>query len=177
MGKFSTYDISFKGLKEGEHSFSYRLDAQFFELFNESNVKHGLIDVELILEKRSNLLILNTTFIGELRLTCDRCLESYMQPVTQKFKVFVKFGEENNNQDDDIIWISPDKQHVNIAQILYEYIILSIPIKQIHPEKNKGEFTCNKNMLDNIKKYTVQNTENKYPDERWDALKKIKINN
>ena len=175
MGKLSTYDIAYKGLKEGLHEFSYLIDAKFFELFDESLVNNGDVSAIVIFEKRSSLLTFSFKIKGTVELTCDRCLENYNQPIKQKVKLIVKFGENKEDQGDEFIWILPEAHQFNIAHLLYEYIILSIPIKHVHRNK-KGENSCDKKMLDNLKKYSGKNKEEK-TDERWDALKKLMNNN
>mgnify|MGYP001295129460 CR=1 FL=1 len=45
--------------------------------------------------------------------------------------------------------------------------------KQQHPLNDKGEVTCNEEMVNLIAKYTVK--QEKSSDPRWDALKDLKI--
>lgn len=175
MGKWSIYDIAYKGLKEGLHEFDYSIDAKFFELFEQSLVENAEVSAKVIFEKRSSLLALHFDLSGTVELTCDRCLEKYNQPVKQKAKVYVKFGEGESEEGDDVFWISPEESEVNIAQLLYEYTVLSIPIKHVHPDKT-GSNSCNPDMLEKIKKYSVKEKE-ETADERWDVLKNLLNNN
>ena len=79
-------------------------------------------------------------------------------------------------ESDDVLWVSPTKHQFNIAQLLYEYIILSIPVKQVHSNNKEGNSTCDKEMIKRLKKYT-HTEKDEEPDNRWGALKKIRNNN
>ena len=175
MGKLSTYDIAYKGLKEGLHEFNYRLDAGFFKLFEGGLVGNANVDATVLFEKRSTLLTLMFKIKGTVELTCDRCLEDYQHPIRHKAKVIVKFGEGNGDTGDDFFWVSPEEHYINVAQLLYEYTVLSIPIKHVHPEEN-GDNACNPEMLKKIKSYSNAGQEGK-TDERWEALKNLMNNN
>lgn len=173
MGKISKYDIAYKGLKEGIHKFEYQIDDSFFELFDKSQVEKADISVNLDFEKRNNLMTLLFRIKGTVELACDRCLEFYSQPVSHKTEVFVKFGETRFDDSDEVLWVSPEAHYINTARLMYEYIILSIPVKHVHPDNKNGESTCNREMLDQIKKYAPLNRKEAQPDQRWDALKKL----
>lgn len=49
----------------------------------------------------------------------------------------VKFGEEFNDER-GIVDNSPGEHQVNVAQYIYEMIVLSIPAKRIHPGIKDG---------------------------------------
>jgi uncharacterized protein len=173
--KLSVYNIAFKGLKEGNHDFDYHIDHSFFELFENSLVDDADINVRITLEKRNTFMSLNLVLKGVVKLTCDRCLDSYDQAVHHKAALFIKFGENNSEDGDDVIWLHPDDYQINASQIIYEYICLSIPLKHVHPADKDGKSDCNPEMLRKIKEYTVHTTKNS--DSRWDQLKQFLNNN
>jgi uncharacterized protein len=173
--KLSEYNIAFKGLKEGNHIFNYHIDNPFFELFEKSLVDEADIDVTITFGKHTSFMSLDLDLSGIVRLTCDRCLEPYNQPVHHFITLFIKFGEEESLDGDDVIWIHPEEYQINVAQIIYEYICLSIPLKHIHPSESKGENSCDPEMLKKIKEYAPHETQN--TDKRWDQLKKLLNNN
>jgi len=113
---------------------------------------------------------------GKVELICDRCLGKYDQDIEQDTYVFIKFGEGSSEEGDDVFWVSPEEHQFNIAQLLYEYIVLSIPVKHVHPDDENGESTCNKEMLKQLEKYSsgrkVSGT-----DKRWEVLGKLKNSN
>ena len=60
------YDISFVGLKEGIHGYSYKIGKEFFTNFinADSVFEDGNVDVELQLEKSSTMLVLMFSIKG-----------------------------------------------------------------------------------------------------------------
>ena len=174
----SKYNIEFKGLVEGLHDFEFEIDKTFFKYFNESQVDNGEITIKVTLEKRSAFLKIHLKIKGWLELTCDRCLDKYKQKIKQKAEMFVKFGEKEFDEGENIIWISSDEHQINLAQTIYEYVDLSIPLRHIHPKNKNGERECNKEMLNKLENYMhTESEEETTTDPRWDALKKLNNNN
>ena len=172
------YTIEFKGLKEGRHDFGFEIDNAFFAHFEDSLVDNGEIMAKVFFEKRSTFMKLVIDHKGWLELTCDRCLELYRQPVENSTELFVKFGEEAEDDGENIIWISPEDHQINLAQIFYEYIILSIPLRHIHPKNKDGIRGCNPEMIEKLKKYKhADKDQGNEPDVRWDVLKNMRNNN
>jgi len=181
VGWNSKYNIEFKGLKEGLHDYEFVVDNKFFEHFEESLVDVGEVQVKVQLEKRSAFLKLKFEYSGWVELTCDRCLELYKQDIELETEIFVKFGEETEfDEGDNVIWVLPEEHVLSLAQVIYEYTILSIPLKHVHPN-NEGENSCDPEMMAKLNSYMF--TEEEEIDEeddidpRWAALKNLKNNN
>ena len=181
VGWKTKYSIEFKGLKEGLHDYEFEVDNKFFEHFNKSLVEVGAVKAVVQLEKRSSFLKLNLLLNGWIELTCDNCLELYHQNIEMETEQFVKFGEETEfDEGDNVIWVLPEEHAINLAQVIYEYIILSIPLRQVHPDET-GENSCNPEMIKKLNEYTHHEAENEDKDDeidpRWAALKNLKNNN
>jgi len=174
----SKYNIEFKGLEEGLHDYEFEIDFKFFEHFEESLVNNGELAITATLEKRSAFLKIHLRIKGWLELTCDRCLDNYQQKVKQKTKFFVKFGEKEYEEGENVIWVLPHEHHINLAQIIYEYTTLSIPLRHVHPKNKDGKRECNKEMLKKLRNYmhTESEEEEIITDPRWDALKNLNNN-
>lgn len=176
----SKYNIEFKGLKEGLHDYQFEVNDKFFVHFEESLVDNGEVSVKVELEKRSAFLKLSFALEGWLELVCDRCLDSYQQDVSLETELFVKFGEEDEFEDgDNVIWVLPEEHAINLTQIIYEYVTLSIPLRHVHPVES-GENGCNQEMIDrlnNITQFDAEDDEEEEIDPRWAALKNLKNNN
>jgi len=171
------YSIEYKGLKEGLHDFDYEIEDKFFEHIEESLVEKGDVSVNVKLEKRSSFIKLHLKIKGWLELTCDRCLENYRHKIKNETELYVKFGETENDDGENVIWLLPDDHAINLAQTIYEYISLSIPLRHIHPKKKDGKRECNKEMLKKLKNYMQTENEEIIIDPRWNALKNLKNNN
>ncbi len=167
MNELKQFDISFKGLKTGKHLFHYTISKSFFENFEFSEINDGEVTIDLDFTKNDKMLILDFTLKGYVKLICDRCLEVFNFPVKSVQNYIIKFGQEYNDEDDSIL-IIPDTEHkINIGHLIYEYIILSLPIKRTHSSIKE----CNK-IIGPKKKIKTPEISN---DPRWDELKKLKL--
>ncbi|MEL7587641.1 MAG: DUF177 domain-containing protein [Prolixibacteraceae bacterium] len=173
MAKLSKYNIAFKGLGQGIHEFDYQIDKKFFEYFDGGIANDGDVAVRVKLEKESSLMIIWFSVNGTVKIQCDRCLELYDQPVKSENKLFVKYGEETFDEGDDVIWISPADHQLNVAKLIYDFIILSIPIRQVHPDDRNGNSTCDPEMLERLNSLMVPDRTEGPADSRWDDLKKL----
>ena len=178
VGWKSKYDIAFKGLAEGLHDFEFQIDDSFFEHFEESLIDRGEVKIEVTFEKRSSFLKLHFKIKGWVELVCDRCLDNYRQKVKHKTEMFVKFGETDFEEGENVIWVLPEEHHINLAQLIYEFTMLSIPLRHIHPKNKNGERDCNKEMLKKLKNYmNAESKDETQVDPRWEALKNLGNNN
>lgn len=189
MGKFSLYNIPLRSLSEGKHEFKYDLDKSFFSLIDDgtAEVKKGDLEVVVSLKKTAATFELNFAIVGAVQVPCDRCLDDIAMDVDTKNKLIVKFGKEYSEESDEIVIIPEDDGEINIAWFLYEFIVLSLPTKKIHPPG-----TCNKAMSSKLNKHRARSADDtddqdedaddvsidddsSYSDPRWDSLKDISV--
>jgi len=171
MSILSFYNIAFKGLSQGKHIFDYEVDNKFFEEFDGGVVNEGKVEVRLTLDKQSSMMIFSFDLSGTVKVQCDRCLEMYDQVIKSQERIFVKFGEKEFNDGDDVIWVSTNDYQLNVAQLVYEFICLALPIKKVHPEDENGNLTCDPEMIERLNKYIVSEEEVSNP--IWNDLKKL----
>jgi uncharacterized metal-binding protein YceD (DUF177 family) len=176
MNYLSNYTIQFSGLSEGIHYFDFSADKLFFACFEESDIKEGNVQIQVELEKRSTYLRLNFVLNGEVELTCDRCLEKYNQVIEGNYPMYVKFTDEFTEDTDEVMYLQPGEFEVNVAKLIYEFIVVSIPIRHIHPDDEQGNSLCNPEMLKKLEQYETPEAEEKI-DPRWNDLKKLIGNN
>ena len=111
---------------------------------------------------------------GEVELICDRCLETYLQPIESSNLMLVKFSETETDDGDEVIYIHPGAYQVEVAKLIYEFIVLSIPIRHVHPDDNEGKSLCDPEMLQKLDEYKATDLPEIDPiDPRWNDLKKI----
>ncbi|NDV79134.1 DUF177 domain-containing protein [Dysgonomonas sp. 511] len=183
MAKFSLYNITLRSLSEGKHEFKYNLDDKYFALIDDgtADVKKGNLEAMVSLKKTSVTFELNFDIKGDVRVPCDRCLDDISMPVEVKNKLIVKFGKEYSEESDEIVIIPEDDGEINIAWFLYEFIVLSLPAKKVHPPG-----TCNKAMSSKLNKHRAKSSDDEeddneeeleddssFSDPRWDALKEV----
>jgi len=174
MKYLSQYTLPFSGLKEGKHLFEFSADQRFFAGFEDSEIEKGSVSIQVELEKRSTYLRLIFMLKGEVELVCDRCLEPYLQPIESRNLMLVKFSETETDDGDEVIYIHPGAHQVEVAKLIYEFIILSIPIRHVHPDDAEGNSLCDPEMLQKLDEYKAADVPENIPiDPRWNDLKNI----
>ena len=151
-----TYTIPLSGLKEGQHTIDFEIDKEFFEQFEESEVKEGSLVANIVMDKRSSHLDLLIRISGNVRICCDRCLEMFFQPVVCENRLLVKFGKTIEDIDPDILSLPVGEHELDLQQHFYEFILLALPIKRVHPKDSKGNSTCDPEMLKKLEELIVE---------------------
>ena len=173
MMKHKEYIIPFSGLKEGKHEFKYSIENKFFVSYGYDEFNAAEINLELVLNKQPTMLELDLKGEGTVNVDCDLTGESFDQPVVSHLELVVKFGEEFNNEDDEILIIPHGQYQINVAQYIYEMLVLAVPSKRIHPGVLDG--TLESDILKKLEelqpKETIKNKDKTDP--RWDALKNL----
>lgn len=167
--------IPFKGLKIGKHDFVFDVGDKFFDEIEESEITKGNVHVEVTLDKKTTMLDFSFQLKGNVMVPCDRCLDDVEMPVEYEAKLYVKFGDESEEQTDEIIVLSHNETEIDVAQYIYEFAHLALPYKRVHPDDENGQSTCNKEMLEKLNEYLIQKNENDI-DPRWDDLKNFMNN-
>jgi uncharacterized protein len=170
-----TYTIPLSGLKEGRHIFDFEINKEFFEQFEESEIQEGSLTAHVEMDRRKTHLDLLIKIRGKVLVCCDRCLEMFLQPIESENRLLVKFGKDDGNRDPDILLLDPGEHELDMKQDLYEYILLALPIKKIHPIDQNGMSTCSPEMLKKLKEHMVEKEPEADP--RWDELKKLMNDN
>ena len=172
------FKIAFAGLKDGKHEFDFELDNTFFESFGYDEFNSAAVITVVELDKRSTLMDLNITGSGSVNVNCDVTNESYNESVAGSYHFIVKFGDDFNDENEDLLQIPHGSYEVNIQQFIYESIILNLPSRRIHPGIEDG--TLQSDILDKLEelspKATKEDTEEPQQgptDPRWDSLKKL----
>jgi uncharacterized metal-binding protein YceD (DUF177 family) len=166
------FAINFGNLAPGEYEFEYEIDDTFFQRFENSVIQKGNVDVLVVLEKKENMLMLDFTMEGDVVVACDRCLEDLTLEIQGYNELIVKIGEATEEISDDVLMISSKEHEIDVAQYIYEYISLIIPMRNVHGEE--GEPGCDPEVLKEMEKHI--NHEQQQNDPRWDALKNINLN-
>lgn len=164
--------IQFSGLKPGRYEYDYTLDNAFFEEFENEELREGNINFEVILERKERMLMLTFSFEGIVKSICDRCLGELDVPVEGKETLCVKFSDTETSDSEDVVILPEKAYQIDLAQWMYEYVAVSMPMHKVHPE---GE--CDAEMLKYIKEECVEELESEGNgseiDPRWSALKEL----
>jgi uncharacterized protein len=171
------YTIPLGGLKEGRHVFDFEIGNEFFEEFEESEIKEGCLTAYVEMDKSKSHLDILVRISGNVMICCDRCLEMFSKPLESENRLLVKIGKSISDDDPDILSLPSNEHELDLKQHLYEYIHLALPIKRVHPDDKNGNSTCNKEMLEKLNELLVDEVNENLSDPRWDELKKLKNEN
>lgn len=176
------YDIDIFKLNNGTHTFQFDLNDQFFEAFDYGLFQKGSGTIHVTLEKSETMITATFRINGSVELTCDRSLEPFDHTFAVENRMLYKFGEEAQELDDDITIITHNTQMINVAQPVYDYIGLTIPIKKLHPglrdseeeSEEEEEGTLVYTSAEQGEEDADETEENEVTDPRWQALKNLK---
>lgn len=163
------FNIVFSGLSLGEHLFTYDLDNSFFDLFGYTDNDGLASKANVTLNKHNTFLEMTFAFVGDVQVVCDRSNLPFAQHLNAAFELLVKFGEEYNDEDDEQLILPFGEFQLNVAQFLYELIVLNIPKKNIHPDVESGKIVPEIDIED--EKELQEKKEDIDP--RWDKLKDL----
>ena len=169
------YIINFGSLASGEHEFEFTVNNSFFQTFEHSVIQKGDIDVLVVVEKKENMLLLDFTMEGTVTVPCDRCLEDLDLDIEGYNELIVKIGDHQEELSEDVIMISSKDYEIDVAQYIYEFITLMIPMRNVHDEKENGQ-VCDPAILKELEKHISHQNEETPQDPRWDDLKNINLN-
>ncbi len=179
MNPLKQYNIGFVGLSIGSHNYTFDIGPAFFLRFEEAAFDQGLVVLDLELVKSNNMITLNFRFKGKVSLACDRCLELYEQPFELQKQILVKFGDGFVEQSDEIIIIPSTESHIDVAQFVYEFLHLGLPLRRVHPDTTDGSFGCDPLVIESLKKFLVneqQHSGSSSDDSPWKVLQSLKFN-
>ena len=174
MRKLKEFTIPFVGLKLGKHRFEYSIDNRFFEHFEYDEFNSADLKVELLLEKKTTLMELTFKASGTVNIQCDLTDEPYDQPIESDLFLVVKFGEEYNDDNEEILILPYGEYEVNVQQYICERIVVSVPSKRVHPGVLDG--TLRSEVLDKLEELSPGEKEVKEEediDPRWNKLKNL----
>lgn len=150
MGKFSAYKVQLASLADGRHEQDFVCDTEFFKNMENTDVVSSDVQVHMDLEKKHGSYDMTFTFKGELQIPCDRCLDPMLHEVDTTYHITVEYGDSYNDASDDLLVIPSTDAWLNVAYMLYDTIVLTIPLRHVHaPGK------CNRAMAAALHKHSA----------------------
>lgn len=188
MDVLKRYSILFVGLKQGIHHYDFIINDEFWESFPFAVIHKSKVNVHLNFDKKNNFFTLGFDINGTVNVECDRCSVFFDLLIHYENQIIVKFtdrmpdnltghpsGDIGRDENEDIIFISRSESEFNVAHLIYELINIAVPMYKVHPDNAKGESTCNKTILKEIKKHSPKE-DHKNSDPRWEKLREISNN-
>lgn len=145
-----SFKIDLKSLQSAKDAHKYLIDDHFFEAIDNSLVQKGNLDAIVQVSKTTGgEFCVQIDIAGKVSVPCDLCLDEMEVPIDVAEEVRVKFGPEDSETDTHVI-VSESRGILDVAPLIYDYIVLAIPIHHVHAD---GQ--CNEKMSEQLKKYLV----------------------
>ncbi|MEN1785329.1 MAG: DUF177 domain-containing protein [Bacteroidota bacterium] len=165
--------IPFVGLKLEKHNFSFEIDNTFFESFGYQEFNGASVNVNAVLDKTATMMELDLEAKGWVNVQCDLTDEPFDQQIIDQLHLVIKFGEDYDDTNEELLVLPHGEYQVNIAQYIYELIVLAVPQKRVHPGVRDGSLRSD--ALDRLEELSPKESrkDNEHTDPRWDGLKKL----
>ena len=166
------YNIDIFSLSNQSHEYNFEFDDAFFGDFEDSLIEKGSGTVHLVLNKSETMINLDIEINGKIELTCDRSLDKFFFPIQTKDNLILKYGEDWEELSEQIVIIPRDSERINVAQFIYEFMTIAVPMKKLHPRFENEDLSGDPEMI-------YSSTEDKEKeggeiDPRWSKLKELK---
>ena len=173
--ELTAYNIPIFHLVDGISQYNFEFDSNFFALFDYDDLKKGNVKLRVTLDKNEHLIVATFAFDGFVELICDRTLEVFDYQLAIENELLFRYGDSEKELADDTIQITKTTEHINIAQWAYEFIVLALPLKKLHPrfkdEKDDGsEFRLIYSSDDSVEESLEEENKNS----PWSILNKLK---
>lgn len=160
--------IKISSLSEGRHNYS--LDTTVEELGLPVEF-FGEVNVQVLLEKTKEHILLRTSLSVHRHCECDRCLREYDREFYNEYHMFYINDIRNKDlYDEDVVTvIRNDQDFIDISGDVREYAMLAVPMKNLCRDDCKGLCPkCGKDLNSETCTCDIE----KY-DARWIALKEL----
>ena len=157
--------IDLKALKAGVHEFDWVLTAEGLgvdpELFDE-------IELYVRLDYHPSRALVQIQVDSVARLTCDRTLVDFDQPVQGEYSILFsgpEMFEGVEEEDEDIRLLTSDVEEIDLTDAVRDTLVLSIPQRRIAPGAEDEDIPL---------QFGIPDVEGAEIDPRWEALKALK---
>lgn len=173
------FEIPWFGLKEGVHEYQFQVTDKVIEDLEHEHSDFSNLDaaVTLKLDKHNGFLQLHFDIDGKADVACDRCGDTFPLRLWDEFDLIVKFTgeaaeeEEEEEEEADIAFIPRSETILDVSNWIYEFVILSMPLQHIHPDKEDGTPGCNPEALKLLERMSGSEEARK---SLWSGLDKLK---
>ena len=172
MSISSKFILKFAGLKEGKHKFDYEADNSFFKIYDYREFNDANINFNIDFIKKPTVLELQIIGDGVVNINCTLSNEPFDYNLKTRFKLIVKFGEYYDDSNDELLILPQGSHSINLDQFLYEMVVLSMPIRNVHPGVEDGSIKSD--VINRLKDFDINNEKSSNFDPRWNKLKKLK---
>lgn len=178
MKNHREFEIAWQGLKPGESVFEYDINDKFFTNEDPERDFEDLdAQITMRFDKKNNFFLCHFDIDGSVTVPCDRCGDMFKLRLWDEFDLMIKLmgteDSEETDEDADVVYIPRSETVINFREWIYEFLMLSIPLQRIHPEKADGTEGCNPETLKLLNKLAAP-PEDEPKTDIWKGLEALK---
>lgn len=171
MDALGAFRIPVSALRTELTAYSWELDQTFFRQFGPvDELPKGEFQVDLEITPMVGGGILDFFIKGRVHSLCDRCNAPIDLPVDADYQMILKFGDPDASTD-EVIMIDPEASDFSVAQLVFDFSLLSVPISQtIQGCEKLDPPPCDQSIVSYLKNHDASESDEESP---WDDLKRI----
>lgn len=158
MRDLKQFEISLPSLAEGHHELELKAGAELFADRGNVDVSNADITAFVDIDVRHGAYNFGITCRGQIDIPCDRCLDPMRQEVDEDYDFTVRYGDDFD-EGDGIITIPESETVFDLAPIVADTVLLSIPLRHVHAD---GE--CNPGMEEIMKRHSADEPDSEEAD-------------
>lgn len=161
------YTIYFKGLPQGVSTEDFVVGSAFLQSRPTFDLSGGSVACAIRVDRVGETFDLQLTLTGSVQTHCDRCLAPLEMSIEMSQHIVVKLGDQYEEVSDEEIIVPRHSPSLDCADLIYDLIVLSLPISRVHPDG-----ACAEDMqaiLDGLDPEADRET-----DSRWDQLSALR---
>lgn len=172
MDILGAFRIPVSALRADETAYSWTLGPEFFTTLDEDHpAPDGQFRAKLVLHRTAGVATMDFLIEGEYNTACDRCTAPITLPVAGEYQVIVKTGDPDDSTD-EVIFLDPEETAFSVAQLVYDFALLSIPIMhRLDGCETMDPSPCDDSVLDHLKKIEEESRSREREGSPWDDLK------
>lgn len=166
--------LSLPGLPMGVTEIRTTVTTDFFTQFEQSPIEKASYEVRVLFDKKPGLFILDIDAEGWHEADCDRCLVRIKIPNQTTWQYFFhQKGHSTETGDEDLIVLDEGTVELDLRPMVYESIVLAMPMINIYDCQNEDQPPCDFRVLEILRDKENEMKDSTNPS--WDVLKNIKF--
>jgi uncharacterized protein len=168
LGHFS---LPIKSLKGEQSKIDYAIDRTFFDKFENAPIAKCNFTLTISLIKVNDTIDIIITGSGRYDTVCDRCTADIKLPIDFEETYFVKITDEPGD-DIELIYLSEKEDMLDLAPIVFEAIVLNMPIINTYDCEDDEPLPCDEETLNRLEELDEEDDS----ESPWDALGGLDLN-
>lgn len=134
------YVIPLNGWAASERKvFRWEAGIEFFQQFDNQEFLGAGIVIDAVAVRKDGSIDTDLGIRGFVKVRCDRCLGELELPVEVQTPLSIVLGAEvaspaAEDGDREVIVPEASDSEVDLRQVIYDYVCLSLPLQKVHAE-------------------------------------------